>query len=81
MAEPTTLLEIYQVADFRAQERIVRRLRRKAFLRAEAASDEGRELVVVNSSQPSRAHWVFKKVRTIDPDAVLIHAASDETTT
>ena len=78
MTEPQSLLEIYDVTDDDAQRKIVRTLGRKGYLDAEPASDDKKSLVVVNSSRPSRAHWVFNKVRSIDDGAVLVHVACDD---
>lgn len=69
------LVEKYGVTDLDLRDQIVRTLGRKAYLAVEGSAEEGKAFVIVTSSRPSRAHWVFNKVMSIDPDAILIHAS------
>jgi hypothetical protein len=75
MTSTSIVREIYGVADTRSQTSIVGKLRRKRNVTAKAAEHDHNAVVVV-SCPPSRAQWVFRKVMSIDPRAVLLFATT-----
>lgn len=70
-----SLREIYGVSDRRTQQRVMAALGRRRNLTAVADIREGNRVVVVECPE-SRAQWVFRKVTTIDPRALLLLATN-----
>ena len=76
MSQPTSLVEIYGLADRRLKDRIVNVLQRRRYLEVRTADQDDQAFVIVNCRRPSRAHTIFNKVTAIDPGAVLLRASA-----
>ena len=77
MAKVPAVHEIYGVTSRQTQHRIIDALRRKRNLKATEDRRDGHRLVVVDCPE-SRAQWVFRKVTSIDPRAMLLLAARSD---
>lgn len=75
MAKLPNLREVYGVTSRQTQHRIMDVLRRKRDLHVAEDRRDGQRVVVVDCPD-SRAHWVFRKVTSIDPRAVLVQAVA-----
>jgi hypothetical protein len=73
MERAPELHEVYGVTSRQTQHRIIDVLRRKRNLAVAEDRRDGRRVVIVECPD-ALAQWVFRKVTSIDPDAVLIQA-------